>query len=74
MGRLKIYDSSTPRDQLVKEREASYRLKTSLEKFFELLALIRLSIKLNNNTPLKSPQGKVWRFGRLIEPLCRLIG
>lgn len=58
MGKLKLYDTSTPRLQIVAEREAEYLSKSPEEKFRQLLSLIRLSIKLNGGQPLKEPQGK----------------
>jgi hypothetical protein len=58
MAKLKLYDTSIPSEQVVRERDAAYLALSSKEKFLQLLALIRLSISLNGGRPLKQPQGK----------------
>lgn len=58
MGKVKIYDTSTPRAQIVAEREAEYLSQSPKEKLSRLFALIRLSVKMNGGNPLKEPQAK----------------
>jgi hypothetical protein len=58
MAKLTLYDTSIPRGQLVRERELAYLSLAPQKKLDRLLSLIRLSIKLNANQPLKHPQAK----------------
>jgi len=58
MGKLKIYDTSIPRSQIVAEREAEYLSQSPANKLKRLFTLIRLSVKMNGGKPLKEPQGK----------------
>ena len=58
MGKVKIYDTSIPRAQIVAERESEYLSQSPQEKLSRLFALIRLSVKMNGGNPLKQPQGK----------------
>ncbi len=58
MGKLKLYDTSIPQAQIVREREQAYLALSSKEKILQLMALIRLSVLLNGGRPLKQPQGK----------------
>ena len=58
MGKVKLYDTSIPRSQIVAEREAEYVSQSPANKLNRLFALIRLSVKMNGGKPLKVPQGK----------------
>ena len=58
MGKLKLYDLSTPPEQIVREREMAYLALSPKEKFLQLASLIHLSVVLNGGKPLKQPQGK----------------
>lgn len=58
MSKLKLYDASLPREQILKEREERFLSRSSKEKFYDLLHLIQVSVKLNGGKPLKQPQGK----------------
>jgi hypothetical protein len=58
MGKLKLYDTSMPPGQIVRERDVAYLTLSPKEKFLQLLALIHLSTALNGGWPLKQPQGK----------------
>ena len=58
MGKLKLYDTSLPRDVIEREREQKYLDQSSFQKFIELLSLIHLTVQLNDGKPLKFPQGK----------------
>ena len=58
MGRLKLYDTSIPRETIVKERESVYLSRTSEQHFFNVLQLNRISVVMNGGRPLKSPEGK----------------
>ncbi len=58
MGRLKLYDTNTPRETIVEERESIYLSRTSEQRFFAVLQLNHISIAMNGGKPLKSPQGK----------------
>jgi hypothetical protein len=58
MGKLKLYDTSIPPEQVVRERDVAYLTLSPKEKFLQLLALIHLSTALNGGRPLKQPQGK----------------
>lgn len=58
MGKLKLYDTSLPRDVIEREREQKYLDQSSFQKFIELLSLIHLTVQLNDGRPLKIPQGK----------------
>ncbi|MBS1586264.1 MAG: hypothetical protein JSS82_12040 [Bacteroidetes bacterium] len=58
MGKLKLYDTGTPREQIVKERDERYLKQSPAEKFHSLLHLISTAIAMNGGQPLKQPQGK----------------
>jgi hypothetical protein len=58
MGKLKLYDTSIPRDLIVRERIEAYQSLSSQKKILQLLSLIRLSVSLNGGRPIKEPQGK----------------
>jgi hypothetical protein len=58
MGILKIHDPSISRETIAKNREQRFLKLTSAEKFYALLNLINISVKLNKGKPLKHPQGK----------------
>lgn len=58
MGRLKLYDTSIPRETIVEERESVYLSRTSEQRFFNVLQLNRISVVMNGGRPLKSPEGK----------------
>ena len=58
MGKLKLYDTSIPRSQIVAERDTEYLSQSPREKLNRLFNLIHLSIKMNGGKPLKEPQGK----------------
>ncbi|MGV3545686.1 MAG: hypothetical protein ACO1N4_01405 [Pedobacter sp.] len=58
MGRLKIYDTDTPRESILAEREALYLRKSARAKIYALLQLNHVAVQLNGGKPLKQPQGK----------------
>lgn len=58
MGKLKLYDTSIPRETIVEERESVYLSRTPKQCFFSILQLNRISVAMNGGKPLKSPQGK----------------
>ena len=58
MSRLKLYDLSIPREEILKERESVYLKLSPSRKLYALFNLIKLSVKLNGGNPLKQPQGK----------------
>ncbi|MNK82513.1 hypothetical protein D3C87_1022890 [compost metagenome] len=58
MGRLKLYDTSIPRETIVEARESVYLNRTSVHSFFAVLQLNHISVAMNGGKPLKSPQGK----------------
>lgn len=58
MGRLKIYDTDTPRESILAEREALYLSKSAEQKIYALLQLNYVAVQLNGGKPLKQPQGK----------------
>lgn len=58
MGKLKLYDTSLPRDLIVRERMEAYQSLSGQKKMLRLLSLIRLSMSLNGGRPIKEPQGK----------------
>jgi len=58
MGRLKLYDTNTPRETIFEERESIYLSRTSEHSFFAVLQLNHVSVTMNGGKPLKSPQGK----------------
>ena len=58
MGRLKIYDTDTPRESILAEREALYLSKSAEQKIYALLQLNHIAVQLNGGKPLKQPQGK----------------
>lgn len=58
MGRLKIYSSDVSRESIVAEREAVYLNSSAEQKFYALLRLNHISVKMNGGNPLKQPQGK----------------
>ena len=68
MGKLRLYDTSTPQEQVVREREMAYLALSSKEKFLQLVSLIRISVSLNGGRPLKQPQGKGLVICRKIYP------
>ena len=58
MGSLKIHDINTPYQSIAAERELGFYNLTSEEKFYALLKLNKIAVKLNGGRPLKTPQGK----------------
>jgi len=58
MGKLKLYDTSIPLEQVARERDLAYLALSPIDKMHQLLSLIRLSVALNGGQPLKRPQGK----------------
>lgn len=58
MGKLKLYDTSLSRSDIIKERDERYLAGSARDKFYQLLRLIRFSVKMNGDKPLKKPQGK----------------
>lgn len=57
MGRVVIHTEPDP-EKLALERAQAFLKAPLEEKLKRLFALIDLSVKLNNNMPLKTPQGK----------------
>ncbi|OJW84004.1 MAG: hypothetical protein BGO69_09780 [Bacteroidetes bacterium 46-16] len=58
MSKLKLYDTSIPLENILRERDARYNAQSPEEKFYALLSLIEVSLKLNGGHALKKPQGK----------------
>lgn len=58
MGKLKIYDTSLNRDQIMAERDAMYLSLSPKKKLERLFSLISISIALNRGKPIKMPKGK----------------
>ena len=58
MGKLKLYDTSIPRELIVGERESVCLSRNPEQRFFSILKLNQISIIMNGCKPLKSPQGK----------------
>ncbi|KQR67542.1 hypothetical protein [Pedobacter sp. Leaf176] len=58
MGKLKLYDTSIPRETIVNERESVYLSRTAKQRFFGVLQLNQISVTMNGGRPLKFPQGK----------------
>ena len=58
MGKLKLYDTSIPRETIVGERESAYLSRNPQQRFSSILLLNRISVAMNGGKPLKSPQGK----------------
>ena len=58
MGKLTLYDISTPRELIAQERESVYLSRTPEQRFFSVLHLNHISVAMNGGKPLKSPQGK----------------
>jgi len=58
MGTLRLHDLSTPKEEIIKEREQRFLIISSAEKFHALLHLNKVAVKLNGGQPLKKPQGK----------------
>jgi hypothetical protein len=46
MGRLKLYDTNTPRETIFEERESIYLSRTSEQRFFAVLQLNHISIAM----------------------------
>jgi hypothetical protein len=57
MGRVILHTKPDP-EKLELERAKQFFLLPLEEKLNRLFALIDLSVKLNNNKPIKQPQGK----------------
>jgi len=58
MGKLKLYNTSIPRETIIEERESVYFSRRPEQRFFSVLQLNRISVTMNGGQPLKSPQGK----------------
>lgn len=58
MSRLKIYDTSTPREAIEAERERHFVECSPQEKLEHLFALIGTAQAMNGGKPLKKPKGK----------------
>lgn len=58
MGKLKLYDTGIPHEQIIKERDQRYLQQSPADKFYSLLQLINVTITMNGGRPLKQPQGK----------------
>lgn len=57
MGKLFLHANPDP-DQIALKRAEKFRDLSTEEKLKSLFSLIQLSIALNNNKPIKKPQGK----------------
>jgi len=66
MGKLTLYDISTPRELIAQERESVYLSRTPEQRFFSVLHLNHISVGMNGGKPLKSPQGKGLVIRKLI--------
>lgn len=58
MGKLIIHDATKSREEIIAERHARFNAKSPQEKIEQLFSLITIAEGLNNNMPLKKPQGK----------------
>ena len=58
MGSLKLYGINTPYQSIAAERQQLFYNLSSEEKFYALLKLNKIAVKLNGGRPLKTPQGK----------------
>ncbi|WP_131537190.1 hypothetical protein [Pedobacter nototheniae] len=58
MSRLRLYDTTIPRETIASERESVYLSRSAEERFYSLLHLNHISITMNGGKPLKIPQGK----------------
>ncbi len=58
MGKLILHDTSKTREEIEDLRRAEFLKKTPTERFFALLHLNSVAVKLNGGKPLKYPQGK----------------
>lgn len=58
MGKLKLYDTSIPRELIAEERESVYLSCSPEQRFLSVLHLNHMSVVMNGGRPLKSPQGK----------------
>ena len=58
MGKLTLYDISTPREIIAQERESDYLSRSPEQRFFSVLYLNNISVAMNGGKPIKSPQGK----------------
>ena len=66
MGKLKLYDTSIPRELIAQERESVYLSRSPEQRFFSVLHLKHISVTMNGGKPLKSPQGKGLVIRKLI--------
>lgn len=66
MGKLKLYDTSIPRELIAQERESVYLSRSPEQRFFSVLHLNHISVTMNGGKPLKSPQGKGLVIRKLI--------
>ncbi len=66
MGKLKLYDTSIPRELIAQERESVYLSRSPEQRFFSVLHLNHISVAMNGGKPLKSPQGKGLVIRKLI--------
>ena len=58
MGKLNLYDTTTPRETIIEERDSIYLSRTPEQRFFGVLQLNHISVTMNGGKPLKFPQGK----------------
>lgn len=63
MGRVILHTDPDPERQ-EQDRAQTFLLLPYEEKLKRLFALIDLSVKLNNNQPIKKPQGKGLVIGK----------
>lgn len=66
MGKLKLYDTSIPRELIAQERESVYLSRSPEQRFLSVLHLNHISVATNGGKPLKSPQGKGLVIRKLI--------
>lgn len=58
MGNLTLYDITVPRETIAEQRENVYLSRTPEQRFFDVLQLNHISVTMNGDRPLKTPQGK----------------
>ncbi|MXV52713.1 hypothetical protein GS399_17205 [Pedobacter sp. HMF7647] len=58
MSKLKLYDLATPREQILRECDSHYLSRSAEQIIKDGIALNRMSVRLNGDKPIKSPQGK----------------
>ncbi len=69
MGTLRLHDLSTPKEEIIKEREQRFLIISSADKFYALLHLNKVAVKMNSGQPLKGHREKELSFPSLYNSL-----